>query len=278
MIPLSPQARRLLELTRGADDPGGPERARVGQLLASRLARGGALAATSGGAKAAAHGLFAGGLKPALVALAVVGGLGGVGFVARQRGSVVPPSLADARAQKIAPTRASVGTGPTQAATSGAAPPTIAPRETLELPAAKPPNLHRASSPEPALPAVSHAAKSADATNNGRSGRAITNDSSVTSDTDATPGVDPLRAEADGLREAQRALRNGQAQTALQLLAVQDARFAGGLLVEERAAARVLSLCQAGLNERARLEAVRFAQRWPRSALLSRVRAGCLGE
>jgi hypothetical protein len=293
MNQLSPQARRLLELARDADDPGALERARVGQLIASRVARGGALAATRGAAKASVQKLFAASLKPALIALGVGGALGGVGFVANQRGSAVPASRTESRALPAATHEATIA--PTRVATSAGAPATAAPRETNlsrslvnpearppappsavdEAPLPKPESAHRAFSAEPTSSARGSETAKKDA---GTQGHATHDASSFAPDAATTSSVDPLRAEADGLRAAQRALRDGQAQTALQLLATQDARFAGGLLVEERAAARVLSLCQAGLAERARTEAVQFAKRWPRSALLSRVRAGCLRE
>jgi len=90
------------------------------------------------------------------------------------------------------------------------------------------------------------------------------------------PGVaDQLRAETSALRAAQSALRDRKPQQALDLLDEQDARFRSGALQQERAAARVLALCQADLVEEARAHAARFEQLWPRSALLARVRSAC---
>jgi hypothetical protein len=86
---------------------------------------------------------------------------------------------------------------------------------------------------------------------------------------------DPLLAETEALRAAQRALRNGDATRALELLHEQERTYAAGSLHEERAAARILALCQAGLAEAARASTERFVQRWPRSALRARVISAC---
>jgi hypothetical protein len=84
-----------------------------------------------------------------------------------------------------------------------------------------------------------------------------------------------LRAETEALRLAQQSLRDKSPQRALQLLDEQDARFRGGLLHQERAAARILALCQAGRAGEASSLAVRFERQWPRSALLGRIRSAC---
>jgi hypothetical protein len=86
----------------------------------------------------------------------------------------------------------------------------------------------------------------------------------------AIPAEDPLIAETRRLREAHGALQAGDAQKALALLGEE-----GGQLGEERAAARVLALCQ--LGKVAEMEAARaaFLRDHPRSPLASRVGAGC---
>lgn len=87
--------------------------------------------------------------------------------------------------------------------------------------------------------------------------------------------TDQLGAEAQGLREIQRALRDGNGQTALELVANDSARFSSGVLHQERAAAKIQALCLLGRAEAARKEAESFEQRWPRSSLLARVRSAC---
>lgn len=89
---------------------------------------------------------------------------------------------------------------------------------------------------------------------------------------------DRLVLETRALREAQRALRGGEPERALGLLDEQDGRFAGGALGQERAAARVMALCQSGRAERARHLAARFEQSVPGSPLIGRVRSACADE
>jgi hypothetical protein len=84
-----------------------------------------------------------------------------------------------------------------------------------------------------------------------------------------------LEAESRALAEAQRALRDGDAERALRLLGEQDKAFAGGVLAEERAAARVLAMCAAGRYDEGRRAAERFQTQHPRSLLNERVREAC---
>jgi len=70
-------------------------------------------------------------------------------------------------------------------------------------------------------------------------------------------------------------LRDGSPSEALAVLDEQDVRFRHGRLQEERAAARVLALCQAGRTAEAKSLAAHFEQAWPRSNLRARVHAAC---
>jgi hypothetical protein len=80
-----------------------------------------------------------------------------------------------------------------------------------------------------------------------------------------------LRAEARGLAEVQRALRDGQPNEALRLLEAQQRSFKAGVLDEEREAARVLALCEAGRVAEARKAADRFVVAHPNSPSAARV-------
>lgn len=84
-----------------------------------------------------------------------------------------------------------------------------------------------------------------------------------------------LAAESRGLGEVQAALRDGKPARALELLSVQDQQFAGGVLVEERAAARAMALCAAAQHAAGRSAAAAFARSYPNSALGARVRRAC---
>lgn len=89
------------------------------------------------------------------------------------------------------------------------------------------------------------------------------------------PAANDLAAESRALTEVQRALRDGEFNRALSLLGEHDQRFARGVLLEERAAARVIASCGAGLGEVARERARAFASRYGNSPLRARVRASC---
>lgn len=101
----------------------------------------------------------------------------------------------------------------------------------------------------------------------------------------ALPGAQPLpaeprspqtlEAESRALAEAQRALRDRDLEWALNMLAQQDRTFAGGVLAEERAAARVFTLCAAGRHDEGRASAERFQKQYPGSLLTERVRQAC---
>jgi hypothetical protein len=77
------------------------------------------------------------------------------------------------------------------------------------------------------------------------------------------------------LREAQRALRDGDAAGALRWLDDLDERHPGGVFDEERSAARVIALCAAGRAPEARAEASRFLGRYSDSVQVDRVRGSC---
>src|SRR5690606_36786244 len=86
---------------------------------------------------------------------------------------------------------------------------------------------------------------------------------------------DPLTRETQGMREIQRALRGGDGQRALELIADDAARFSKGVLHQERAAARIQALCLVGRAATARSEAADVVSRSPRSPLLAKVRSTC---
>lgn len=92
----------------------------------------------------------------------------------------------------------------------------------------------------------------------------------------ATP-VD-LAGELALLNQASAATRRGEVARADELLRTYDERYPAGELAQERAAAGVLAHCAAGRTERARAEARRFFESWPRSPLVVRIQSSCAGE
>jgi hypothetical protein len=246
---LSPRAQRLLELARHEDDALPQTQSRVGRAIAARIALGAGVAGTGASAakSAAAAGFAMAALKP-LVVTGLAGALAVGGWhLATSRRHVEPPHTAALAARSQS------------AAVDSSAP--------VEPPPVAP-------APEPAravdgdLAAAPRSTKPAARPRPGieRSPR----DSEPTANT-----ADSLHAETEALRSAQQALRSGDFQRALALLDQQDVTYRTGMLQEERAAARVLARCEGGRLEQARGEAARFELRWPRSALVARVRSAC---
>lgn len=87
-----------------------------------------------------------------------------------------------------------------------------------------------------------------------------------------------MSEEAALLQSAQRALAGGRAQAALGLLAEHELRFPSGALAEERRVAKVLALCSLGRTEEAAILARAFVARSPRSVLIPRLEASCVGK
>jgi outer membrane protein assembly factor BamD (BamD/ComL family) len=77
------------------------------------------------------------------------------------------------------------------------------------------------------------------------------------------------------LRDARRALRDGQPSGALALLDEHARRFPSGALAEDRAAERVFALCAQGEVAQARAEGIRFLTAHPRSPYADAVRGSC---
>ena len=234
---LSPSAYRLFELARGQDDPDELTRNRVGHALSVKMATG--VGATVAGASAAkaATGLGWMAAKATLV-VGVAGVLGTTGWLA------------------LRPSRPAVPAVPSRPQAPVLAPVTPAVEET----------------PIPAVPEATKAPGKAPAV------RKLVRPFPPSEAPVVSPTVraeDELRPEAEALRLAQQALRDKEPLQALKLLDAQDVHFRDGLLQQERAAMRVLALCQAGRADEARVQAGRFEQLWPRSPLFGRVRSAC---
>jgi hypothetical protein len=84
-----------------------------------------------------------------------------------------------------------------------------------------------------------------------------------------------LAADVQLMHDVESALAAGQPERALSLLDARRASHVSGPLDEERAAARIVTLCKLGRGDEARAEASRFLRDWPRSPLVERVRSTC---
>jgi hypothetical protein len=89
--------------------------------------------------------------------------------------------------------------------------------------------------------------------------------------------ADSLAVEARLLRDADRALKAGDAVESLRILDVLAARIPNGSLGPERSAERVFALCRAGRTSDAQAEASAFVRAHPGGPLAARVRASCGG-
>jgi hypothetical protein len=117
-----------------------------------------------------------------------------------------------------------------------------------------------------AAPATASAGVPARASESGAARRAAARDTGST-----------LAQELSLLQRARRALNRSDARLALGIVQSLDERFPNGVLMEERAATRILSLCQLQRTDEARAQAHRFLAAHPRSVYAERVRDSCAG-
>ena len=263
---LSPESRALIGAASHGDDPMPDDKARIGARLARQIgtgvAAGAAATATSSAAKAAAGataaasataggaaaGAAAGVTAKVVVAMAVVAGLGGAAASYRMTrdGSLdrAPAVLAQVGATEGAKSgEPVVPSSPTRPDMATGEAPALAPAETTDLRA-----------PLPSAPARVRAPAAAPA---------------------APGGGDTLTAELALMRDANAALRAGEADRALAVLDEHRQRYPAGVLAEERDAAVVLALCRALRVAEAREAADAFLREHPRSPQARRVATAC---
>ena len=87
-----------------------------------------------------------------------------------------------------------------------------------------------------------------------------------------------LAVELAMLQRARRALNAQNGRLALGIVQELDERFPKGLLVEERSATRILSLCMLERAAEARRFAGHFLERHPGSVYAQRVRQSCVAD
>jgi hypothetical protein len=170
-----------------------------------------------------------------------------------------PAAASDAPAPPMAPTGS-----PTATASPGRAAPPAAPsgdgsRESVP-PVSASAMAHIAETATPASPSLGEAATAASEPGQG-----------------SPAGPATVAAEARLLRDADAALRAGDAARALSLLDQHASLFPGGVLVEERDAERVVVLCALGQVAAAREAGSAFIRDHARSPLVARVRGSCAG-
>jgi hypothetical protein len=96
----------------------------------------------------------------------------------------------------------------------------------------------------------------------------------------SAPSADDQPDEFDSelalLTDAQRALKQGDSERALDALNQHASEHPDGALARERAGIRAVALCESGKSAEGKREARRFLSRNPKSPLAVRVRAACL--
>jgi hypothetical protein len=306
MTELGPNARSLIDLAHGEDDPDDAARQRVHEAFCTRVHSGHA----AGSGHGLPHSAVPLALKPgtwlAVLAAAVGGGWAvysqyatAPGAAAMPSSSLValasPTSLA-VRVERVQPPvregqEAAIST-PRAGSSDSSLHTTRAPRATGTL------------SERAATPAQGSEGPSSAETRERIAGEpglvralpvegsppgqaSLENDERSDSDPDAALASGPKRAtlrneallaEAQALREVQKLLRAGNSARALTRLAEQDREFANGQLHEARAAARAMAVCTSQSAEAKQTTASAFAARWPRSILLSSVRSACQSQ
>ena len=284
MTELSSQTRALLEITRSSDGPTETDRQRLANALATKVGIGAPIllggasvgALPQGGATAAAAIAAGNATATPVTSLATLLSSAGVkvvlaGLVGAAVGlaTMTPVVLLAPGAPEVQPAEPLSGDG-----ASGLAPGELRQREPS---AAKNPT----SGGEP-VPGVVGGNQSPRAT---AAGGVQSPHPSVSDSTPAAPlgnsaaerpkAAASLSREAELLAAVQGELSANKPERALELLDEHERAYSSGALSEERQAARVLALCQAGQRETARYHAIEFLKAAPRSPLVPRIQSSC---
>ncbi|MEM1031006.1 MAG: hypothetical protein AAF928_18805 [Myxococcota bacterium] len=311
---LSPDARAVVDAARRHDDDAPLDdvtRARLKKGLLATISSGAVTTgATAAATTTAGAGSTAAGAGTATAATGV-GSLGvgslGVGFFAKM-GAVLGVTTAVAATgayvsvalETRAPTARTISTappktfGPEGAAPRGADETALeravdaddGGREAMGPAAASPsrPNASVAPATRHRLAAPTRAPRTVDGTAASSSGQASSGQGGLdgaprppTADAEAASPSDQsaLAKETALLREAQQRLRAGDPDGALVILDEHQRAHAGGILEEEREAARAVALCRAGRRAEGRAMAAALAQRAPQSPHQGRIRNAC---
>lgn len=279
---------RLIRDARGAEAPSSAQREHVREALAQRISRGDGTPDIDGPSRSpsvARAGLGAGGILSAGVGL-VVGAC--VAYAVTRGISAEPPRAAAGLASRA---RAPVSSQPpVSSQRSGPLSPGPSLEPASRAPALSEPAQHRPALPEPAQrrprpgepPASRAARRIGDAqrdTPTHQKNPGATVDEAGPAGALSESNTARRRIDGDAERRAlarvQRALRDARFTEALAALDADDQTYAGGALVEEREAARVLARCGSGDAPGARRLAAAFAARHPSSPLRPRVLASC---
>jgi hypothetical protein len=300
---LSPEARRLIDEARGADDPTAEDHARVkARWLASVAAIAGVSSLTEA---ARAAGGIGWGLKAAGAALVIAAGAVGLNFLldagdAAQAKKAQPvPAWRAPVPQRVQPTPHLEPEPEKNHAEASRPQPAPAPVDAVETAqprvaeegapaAAEPasaaqPTQPSASAPRAAVPATGLRVKPAARVAVARAPKASEKVEEVAGVAPAPAEAVPAAAGPSGqlgeelalLSDVRSSIQEGAAAQALEQLNHYEARFGQPLLGMEADALRVDALCKVGQREAARERARVFQNEWPGSPLQRRVSDAC---
>ncbi|HEY1536127.1 MAG TPA: hypothetical protein VGF76_19035 [Polyangiaceae bacterium] len=264
MSDLSPETNQLLELARDAGTLSATRRTQIKASLLTQIAAGGLamqVGASSVGLGKAAW--FSGPISKLVSAVALVSVAGaGVYAGVRAKASQAPPTQVASPASPHAPLARVSHASPST--TSEPAPELAAPE-----PAAP-------EAPEPAAPELAVSAAVPSPVANGKAAGASARPATTNAPaapTSATANPDTLADETRLLRDADQALRAGNARRALSLLDEHAASYPHGALAPERNAERMVARCQLGEVDTNHAQAYLAAH--PSSAFTARIRDAC---
>lgn len=261
----------------GPASPWGPAGSGLG------LSRRGARSLGSGavaGALRSALGSRLGMLGAGLVVGAVVGGWFGFGL--GRSGVSSPPAAPGADAPFMMPAPGPAGPEPIRGAPLVPLPdallPETLPPETLlsETPGLEPPGLEPPGVEPFGASAVPEGEAAPAGADGARQRAASARPKGPRRPSAAAPFESSLSVEIAMLQRARRALNDENGRLALGIVLELDERFPKGVLVEERNATRILSLCQLERVGEAQRAAREFLDRYPASVYAERVRESCV--
>jgi hypothetical protein len=255
MSDLSPETNQLLELARDAGTLSAARRTQIKASLLTQIAAGGLamqVGASSVGLGKAAW--FSGPVSKLVSALALVS-VAGAGVYAGVRSKpIAPPTQVAAPAATHAPLARASQASPSTASESAPEPAAL----------------------EPAAPELAASATVPGPAANGKAAGGSARTAALGAPlaaASATPNADTLSEETRLLRDADQALRAGNAQRALSLLDEHAARYPHGALAPERNAERMIARCQLGQINASSAQTYLAAH--PDSAFTARIRDAC---
>jgi hypothetical protein len=260
MSDLSPETNKLLELARGGSTLSDARRLQIKAGLLSQIAAGGALGAAATHAALGKAAWFSGSVVKGISTLALLSAVG-VGLYVGVR-AAKEPHPAEASAQSAAPALAASSVSAARSDHAGA-PSTVhaanpsAPSSDVAEPSVAEPSVAEPSVAEPAAVPPSgddtEAASPSPSANGSNAVRGtITLSHSAPGEiaNGAAAGTpDTLAGETRLLRNADQALRGGNARLALSILDADAARYPHGVLTPERSAERMIARCMLGQVE-----------------------------